>query len=184
MELIMTLQHNGSDAKFSLWNRPGFLVRRLHQIHVSLFYAECSGENITPVQYGLLSILAKRQPIDQVSLAVELGIDRTNVGDVLRRLERRGLISRVVSPVDGRMQLVSITKDGTAFLNRTHRAIQRSQDRLLAPLPKADRLQFLDLLRRLVEANNDHGRTALRSDSGRPYSSDSARKASISAQRR
>src|SRR5262245_30531919 len=62
-----------------LWARPGFLIRRLHQIHYALFFEECAAFDITPVQYGLLTTLAANPDLDQNSLCRELGIDRTNV---------------------------------------------------------------------------------------------------------
>jgi len=71
-----------------LWGRPGFLLRRLHQIHYALFFEECAGFDITPVQYGLLTTLSLNPDLDQNSLARELGIDRTNVADVLNRQRR------------------------------------------------------------------------------------------------
>ncbi|HYB09490.1 MAG TPA: MarR family winged helix-turn-helix transcriptional regulator, partial [Alphaproteobacteria bacterium] len=69
-----------------LWSRPGYLIRRLHQIHQALFLDECRTFRITPIQYGLLTVLSTHPGIDQVTLAAELGIDRTNVADVLARL--------------------------------------------------------------------------------------------------
>ena len=68
-----------------LWARPGYLLRRLHQIHYALFFEECARFDITPVQYGLLTTLSLNPDLDQNSLARELGIDRTNVADVLNR---------------------------------------------------------------------------------------------------
>ncbi len=162
--MTVTQKNDEQDIYSNIWNCPGFLIRRLHQIHVSLFYDEYSGEHITPVQNGLLSILDNSPSIDQMALAVEVGIDRTNVGDVLRRLESRGLVSRMVNPDDGRVRLVKITKKGKALLRRTRSAMQKSQDRLLAPLSEKNCLLFLDILRYLVEANNDLGRTQLRSN--------------------
>ena len=38
----------------SIWERPGFLVRRLHQIHVALFLANVADGEVTPIQYALL----------------------------------------------------------------------------------------------------------------------------------
>jgi len=58
-----------------LWGRPGFLLRRLHQIHYALFFEECAGFDITPVQYGLLTTVSLNPDLDQNSLARELGID-------------------------------------------------------------------------------------------------------------
>ena len=75
-------------SEMPLWGRPGYLLRRLHQIHYALFFEECAGFDITPVQYGLLTTLSLNPDLDQNSLARELGIDRTNVADVLNRLAR------------------------------------------------------------------------------------------------
>ena len=98
--------------RLPLWRRPGYLIRRLHQIHYALFFEECAGFGITPVQYGLLTILSTNPNADQVTLANALGIDRTNVADVLRRLEQGGLIRRKRSVEDRRMVLARLTPAG------------------------------------------------------------------------
>jgi len=36
-------------TSFPLASRPGFLIRRLHQIHLSLFAEECASFKVTPV---------------------------------------------------------------------------------------------------------------------------------------
>ena len=92
-------------SRMPLWARPGYLVRRLHQIHYALFFEECAAFDITPVQYGLLTTLAQNPDMDQNSLGRELGIDRTNVADVLNRLAKRGLVARERSRTDRRMVL-------------------------------------------------------------------------------
>lgn len=147
----------------SLWSRSGFLVRRLHQIHVAMFMEELADHKVTPVQYGLLSILVDMPGIDQFSLAEELGIDRANVHDVLKRLESRRLLVRVVDPNNRRRKLCLATQEGVDFVARLHDGMQRAQERLIEPLPPAERKIFLDLLLKLINANNDFGRTVLRS---------------------
>ncbi len=151
------------DRYQSLWDRPGFLVRRLHQIHVAMFHEECGNFGITPVQFGLLTILDRKSPLDQVTLAAEVGIDRTNVADVVARLESRGLVERRANPSDRRTRLVSITEDGRAFRQRVHKCMEITQERFLAPLGEEDRRIFMRLLRDLIEANNETGRAPLRS---------------------
>ena len=47
-----------AEIEARLWDRPGFLIRRLHQIHVALFLEECRGFDVTPVQYAVLTALA------------------------------------------------------------------------------------------------------------------------------
>jgi len=150
------------DRYESLWDRPGFLVRRLHQIHVAMFHEECGNFSITPVQFGLLSILDGKSPLDQVTLAAEVGIDRTNVADVVTRLESRGLVERRPNQSDRRTRLVSITDDGRTFRQQVHKCMEIAQERFLAPLREEDRGLFMRLLRDLVETNNEIGRAALR----------------------
>jgi DNA-binding MarR family transcriptional regulator len=145
-----------------IWDRPGFLVRRLHQIHVALFLEEVAGGEVTPIQYGLLTILSMHPGIDQFTLGEELGLDRANVAGILKRLEARGWVKRMVDIDNRRRKLCVVTPAGKAFLKAHDHEMQASQQRLLSPLGVADRHQFLALLERLVEGNNDAGRAALR----------------------
>jgi DNA-binding MarR family transcriptional regulator len=142
-----------------LWARPGYLLRRLHQIHYALFYEECAGFDITPVQYGLLTTLSLNPDLDQNSLARELGIDRTNVADVLSRLARRGLVQRRRSRRDRRMVLARLTPAGARLTKKMYRPMRRAQERLLKPLLSAERNPFLITLIRLIDGNNHLGRT-------------------------
>jgi DNA-binding MarR family transcriptional regulator len=145
-----------------IWDRPGYLIRRLHQIHVAMFVEQVADGSITPIQYGLLSILAGRPNIDQFTIGEELGLDRANVTGILKRLEARRLVSRVIDPVNRRRKLCLATPRGIAVLRRFDAQMQACQTRLLAPLSATERKTFMELLARLVEANNDQGRTALR----------------------
>lgn len=149
-------------SRLPLWARPGYLIRRLHQIHYALFFEECADFDITPVQYGLLTTLLLYPDLDQNSLGRELGIDRTNVADVLGRLSRRGLVERRRSEEDRRMVLARLTPEGEKATREMHEAMQRAQDRLLEPLLPEERNAFLTMLIRLIDGNNHLGRTIFR----------------------
>ncbi len=162
-----TREHvKSSKSHTSIWDRPGFLVRRLHQIHVAMFLEAMSEVNVTPIQYGLLSILVDRPGLDQLSLAEELGIDRANVGDVLQRLQQRRLLTRVIDPNDKRRKICLPTRSGIAFVRKYHDSMQHTQQRLLKPLNPEQRETFTTLLRRLVSQNNDVGRARLKPSRG------------------
>ena len=51
---------NDTGSQTDLWQRPGYLIRRLHQIHVAMFIEECAAFNITPVQYAVMTALFNR----------------------------------------------------------------------------------------------------------------------------
>jgi DNA-binding MarR family transcriptional regulator len=137
---------------------PGHYIRRLQQIAVALFLEETEAHGITPVQYAALSA-AQRQPgMDQRTLASSIGFDTSTIGGVIDRLERRGLIERQTSPDDRRVRLLVVTADGQALLQQLTRPVLKTQQRILAPLPAADRERFMAMLTTLVEANNDASR--------------------------
>jgi DNA-binding MarR family transcriptional regulator len=152
--------------RLPLWRRPGYLIRRLHQIHYALFFEECAAFGITPVQYGLLTILSTSPGSDQVTLANALGIDRTNVADVLRRLEQGGLITRRRSAEDRRMVLARLTTAGEELVERMHPFMAKAQERLLSVLSREEREAFLATLMRLLDANNRYGRAPLKASRG------------------
>lgn len=151
------------DALYTdLWSRPGFLIRRLHQLHVAVFIEECGDFDVTPVQYAVLSVLYRGNSLDQVSVAAEVGIDRNNAADVLRRLERRGFVERVASNADRRAKLNRITKAGRAFVEDAHGAMERAQTRFTGSLNARDRERLMDLLQKVMLDNNDSGRAPLK----------------------
>lgn len=145
-----------------LASRPGFLVRRLNQIHYAMFFEECKDFNITPVQYGMLTALLVDPGLDQKALGLAVGLDRTNTADVLKRLEERGLVRRKQSEEDGRVKHAFITPEGRKITEAMYSSMLAAQQRLLAPLSDADKQKFLDLLHVLVDSNNEFGRASMR----------------------
>lgn len=151
-----------TEPKDLLFSRPGFLVRRLHQIHYALFFDECKQYHITPVQYGMLTALSVAPGLDQKALGHELGLDRTNTADVLKRLEERGLVRRQQSKQDGRVKNAFNTEEGDRITQVMFDAMMKAQQRLLEPLGEADREKFMEMLLVLVEASNSYGRATMR----------------------
>lgn len=148
-------------AYAELWSRPGYLVRRLHQIHIGLFAEEFAGEDITPVQFGMLSVLYTGAEMDQLTLSSSVGVDRTSGADVIKRLVRRGLVFRELSVRDRRAMTVRITGKGKELVDAARPGMVRAQNRLMGPLTGQERRQFIALIRKLIDANNDASRAPL-----------------------
>ena len=148
--------------KSPLLGRPGFLIRRLHQLHCSLFLEETRKFDVTPVQFSLLTALATRGELEQNRLALEIGLERSSVAEVVPRLQRRGLLQRRRSAADRRAKLVRLTRKGTALLRKMAPAVQRAHDRTIEHLQGPERDRFLLQLVKLVEANGDVGSVPFR----------------------
>lgn len=146
----------------SLWDRPGSLIRRLHQIHVALFLEECSEFNITPVQFGVLTVLYGGETLDQVTIAHQLGADRNTVADVIKRLEQRGFLERPVSMMDRRTKLARITDEGHAFVDAVQPKMINAQRQFTEPLDPEEYDILMRLLRKLIRENNEASRAPMR----------------------
>ena len=126
------------------------------------FLEECREFDVTPVQYALMTALLLEPGRDQISLARDAGVDRTNVADVLQRLEQRGVITRKLSTQDRRVKLAFLTPKGKTLTRKMEAAMLKAQDRLVAPLSKKDRAQLMKSLAALVAANNEFSRAPTR----------------------
>lgn len=157
-----TSKSRGGGSRTSLWERPGHLIRRLHQIHVAIFLEECAAYNITPVQYAVMTVLLNTPGADQISIAQGAGIDRTNVADVLSRLEQRGLVRRDRGKTDRRMRIARLTAKGARIARDMESATLDAQARLMEPLSPAKRDRLMALMTELVEANNEFSRAPAR----------------------
>ena len=137
---------------------PGHHIRRLQQIAVAVFLQETEGSGMTPVQYAALQGVANAPGVDQRTLARAIGLDTSTIAAVIDRLEVRGLMRRNASPDDRRVRLLTLTDTGRSELAAVLPAMQRAQERILQPLPKAERAEFMRMLRTLVRANNELSR--------------------------
>lgn len=136
-----------------LYRRPGFLLRHGHQIAVAVFTEECAAFDITPGQYGALTIIHAESGIDQRTLARRIGLDASTTGGIVNRLAERGLIDRGVDPHDRRSRTLALTGAGEELLVAAAPAVKAAQKRLLAPLSATERDQLVGLLGRLTAAH-------------------------------
>jgi DNA-binding MarR family transcriptional regulator len=136
-----------------LSQRPGFLIRRLHQIHVALFQEACGRFEITPLQYSLLSALAVRGTADQTTLAADIALDRTTTTGALKRLAARHLVERAIDQSDRRARLCELTAAGTALLNKIEASARAAHRATLANLSEPEQALFIDMMQRIVAGN-------------------------------
>lgn len=144
-----------------LYLRPGFLLRRAHQLSVGLFEEGCRELSLTPPQYGVLTVVAHADGCDQATVARALGFDRVTTLRIVRGLQTRGLVARKPSTADGRRLQLTLTADGVATLTRGRKLAASVTERLMAPLAGDEREQFKRLLRKLCAGLEPQARTRL-----------------------
>jgi DNA-binding MarR family transcriptional regulator len=148
----------------AVYTAPGYLFRRMQQIAVSIFVEECRAFDLTPVQYAALIAIHTHPGIDATRLSAVIAFDRSTLGNVIERLETKGLIERKSDSRDKRIKLLTITRQGASLLRDIMPSVDRAQARMLQPLKPSDRKTLLALLTQLVDLNNEASRVPLRAE--------------------
>jgi DNA-binding MarR family transcriptional regulator len=138
---------------------PYPLVRRLDQIFSWAVAGALAGEvTDTPPQFAAVAVLDDFPGIDQRRLAALMGLDRTNVGQVLDKLEAKGLVERRVNGADRRAHALHLTKEGKVVRRRLRPKMVAAQSRVLSPLTSAEQDLLIDMLIRVIGANEANAR--------------------------
>ena len=150
-----------------IYQMPGHLIRRAHQVSTALFADECGAFDLTSVQYAALSAIEANPDVDATRLSALIAFDRSTIGDVLERLEAKGWILRSSALHDRRVKLLRLSKGGARLLQQVGPAVQRVQDRLLAPLGPPERAAFMRLLTQLAKLHSEAAALPLRNAGAR-----------------
>jgi DNA-binding MarR family transcriptional regulator len=153
------LQFTSIDDSVVPHHVPFPLVRRLDQIFAWAVADALAGEvTESPPQYAAVAVLADFPGIDQRRLAALMGLDRTNVGQLIDRLEAKGLVERRVNGADRRAHALHLTLEGKAVRRRLRPKMVGAQARVLSALAPAEQDMLIDLLIRVVKANEVNAR--------------------------
>jgi DNA-binding MarR family transcriptional regulator len=131
----------------------GFLLRCASNIADAAYYKHVGDAEITPRQLGVLLSLRNGGRMTQAALSATTRMDRSTINEMVPRMIDRGMISRSNSPDDRRAVHLSITADGLKTLKMLLPATIRSQEMVLASLPKEYRRIFKHCLEIIIEAS-------------------------------
>lgn len=129
---------------------PGLLGFALRRAQVAVFadFARAVPE-LTPGQFGVLTLIEQNAGLSQSELGEALGVDRSTVVATLDRLESRGLLARTPSPSDRRAHALKLTAAGRDLLTDAARRIAAHEARIAASLSADERRRLMALLARL-----------------------------------
>ena len=152
---------------------PAHLARRFHQLCLGVLAEVTDPEGIIPLQFAVLASLDDVPGIDQRRLAQRLGIDPATTGHLIDELEELGFVDRRIDPVDRRARILRLTPSGLKLRRRLRPAMIAAHARIMVPLSSAEQTKLIELLTRVVEANEAYarpgnGRRRLRRDQSLP----------------
>lgn len=108
--------------------------------------------DLTPRQLAVLVTVAHNEGLSQTGLVDRTGIDRSTLADIVRRMQRKGLLQRRRTKEDARAYAVKLTDEGRKVLRTAEPLSRKVDERILEALPTRQREQFIDELLSIVDA--------------------------------
>jgi DNA-binding MarR family transcriptional regulator len=132
----------------------GFLLRCASNIADAAYYKQVGNAEFTPRQFAILLSLRNGGQMTQAALSALTRMDRSTINEMVPRMLERNLISKSNSPHDKRAIHLSITAHGLKTLKELLPSTIRSQEMIIALLPKEYRRIFKHCLETIIEAND------------------------------
>jgi DNA-binding MarR family transcriptional regulator len=106
---------------------------------------------ITPGQYGVLNYLWEAKQANPKDLAHELSLENSTISGVLDRMQKKGLIDRLLDPNDRRSILVVLTPEGAALEGDVLSAVDEVNRQVLGQFDSDTAETLLQCLQQIAE---------------------------------
>jgi len=137
---------------------PGFLLWRATLRWQRGVAAALAPLGLTHVQFVLLActwrLNEQGEDPTQVGLAAQAGTDVKMTSQVIRSLEKKGLVEREVDPVDTRARRLRVTRPGARLAPQAIAVVEDVDAEFFSEVPPAD---AVDLLGRLAHRSAPSG---------------------------
>ena len=124
-----------------------------HEVFMA-FTARLSDFGITPGQYGVLSCLWQNETATPKEIAQILCLENSTVSGVLDRMQKRGLIDRVLDPNDRRSIRVVATDEGNALKGDVLQVIEDLNIEAMQQFQPEEWSALKDALRKIGKVSN------------------------------
>jgi MarR family transcriptional regulator, temperature-dependent positive regulator of motility len=108
--------------------------------------------DLTPRQLAVLLTVANNEGLSQTGLVDRTGIDRSTLADIVRRMQKKGLLQRRRTKEDARAYAVRLTDEGRRVLRTAEPLAKRVDERILEAIPAKQRDQFIEDLLAIADA--------------------------------
>ncbi|MDB5455604.1 MAG: MarR family transcriptional regulator [Caulobacter sp.] len=129
----------------------GFYLRRLHEDYRRHFVAHSGDLDIQPREVGALFVIGLNPGLTPSQLSVALAMDGAPITTMLNLFDRRGLIERRVSSMDGRSRRIHLTAEGRKMLKHLRKLVDDFDRQFTGEaLTDAELAQLIGLLSKLL----------------------------------
>lgn len=129
----------------------GYQLRRAQMSLFQSFNKHLEHAKITPGQIGLLIKIRNNAGISQTALARANGIERSTLGEIIDRFEKRELVDRRKHATDRRAYALHLSAQGEAFLDEVVPALLKQEADFLKGWEEQEKEDLVRLLTKLAD---------------------------------
>lgn len=151
-------------TKCAVLNRDSYPAYRKEALKLWVVLARCFNSfaqteaqhlkpfELTSPQFGVLESLAHLGPMKMCEIGNKLLMSGANVTGVVDRLEKKGLVRRVMDAEDRRMFLIHLTEDGSKLITKIFPLLAARLEAFASVLTSKEKRQLIELLKKLGSA--------------------------------
>jgi len=127
----------------------GYQLRRAQFVVFSEFQKVMADLDVTPGQYGVMTLIGRNPGLTQSALARAVGVERSTMVAVIDGLEKGGFVERRPSPVDRRSYALVLTDGGMKKLADLDPMVADHDTHVSAALSSEEKASLMELLERV-----------------------------------
>ncbi len=127
----------------------GYNLRRAQLKVFQNFQSTMAPFDLTPGQFGVLTLINENEGLSQSDLGNALGIDRSTMVAVIDRLEGRDLVVRAPSPTDRRSYALRLSAYGKKVMADIMPRLREHEATIAGTLSESEQSTLISLLRRV-----------------------------------
>lgn len=133
----------------------GYQLRRAQFVVFSEFQKIMADLDVTPGQYGVLTLIGRNPGLTQSALARAVGVERSTMVAVIDSLQKNKFVERRPSPVDRRSYALVLTEHGMKKLAELDPLVARHDEEVSAALTGEDKETLMRLLEQVCSIRKD-----------------------------
>jgi DNA-binding MarR family transcriptional regulator len=141
----------------SFRNRTGYLLSQIRSALRGHIDAALADKGLTTPQYVALTTLEEDPLLSNADMARLCFVTPQTMLRVIVNLEEAGLVGRNPHPTHGRVRQIGLTARGRKVVADCHQRVLALEERMVAPLTRAERRQLFTLLKKCSAALDDSG---------------------------
>jgi len=130
---------------------PGHVINYLARLFAKSLYRRIGQHGVNRGQFPVLLTLWEGDGVTQAALVEQLAVEQPTMAGTLKRMERDGLIKRVVDPNDRRQSHIHLTRRGKALEDALVASARETNAVALAGLSATESAQLIKLVKRMIE---------------------------------